>query len=547
MSPLGAEQTESFQEISRKLKRTGRAVLEEWDEFWHSDVKNVRVPEEKINCREGCTDCCFARRFCTFCEGMAIIDFMEKNFSAEKQENFRLKVESAHSSIQKMRRRGVCQGDDTFYRSGGLECPFLEDQKCVIYPVRPLICRCQYATLPTDTDQCRQSSVCLQCSEVQKKIETLNQKLCEEDQALERFSWFHAVKEPLMIPEVLNLLWKKGAPTTFHKLTPKSWELRFASHKTSRDETWQDDRSDFKVLTFPLCLPEEGDYPPDFTLIRQHHAKLELYTKWVSSDLMPQFYSLYKRKSGCVFNWSTRQFQSAESVATNLPYTMWMSDDPQERLMMWEAAKRSSGKVLCGGLGLGVFPQLALSLPGVQSVHVVEMEQSVINMIQTGWSKTPWNRMTHCTIVHQKIEDYLKTTKEKYDTVYIDTWDSIYHEYLPHLNYLTKLCKKVLRPGGEILLWAFDRMLQAFLQTARDLYTRRQNYLAVSPQKLENIQKQYPLLHKLVLWLREHPESTLEDLQTQAYKLATRQRSDLGILKLSNQQGGESLVAEKYS
>ncbi len=49
--------------------------------------------------------------------------------------------------------------------------------------------------------------------------------------------------------------------------------------------------------------------------------------------------------------------------------------------MMWEAAKRCRGRVLCGGLGLGIFPQFALSLPHVESVHVVEVDTAIIELI----------------------------------------------------------------------------------------------------------------------------------------------------------------------
>ncbi|MFB3140850.1 MAG: hypothetical protein ACE1Z1_06625, partial [Candidatus Acidiferrales bacterium] len=162
------------------------------------------------------------------------------------------------------------------------------------------------------------------------------------------------------------------------------------------------------------------------------------------------------------------------------------------------------------------------------------------------WDKQPWPRRSACAITEMGIEDYLQTTTEKYDTVYIDTWDALYHEYLPHLNELTQLAQRVLRPQGEILLWGYDRMVRDFLRTVSLLTERRGKYLAAGPAQLENIARLYPLLHRLVGWLKQHPDCSNQKLQTEAYRIATQERRNLGILVLSRQPGAQQLLEQKY-
>ncbi len=63
---------------------------------------------------------------------------------------------------------------------------------------------------------------------------------------------------------------------------------------------------------------------------------------------------------------------------------------------------------------------------------------------------------------------------------------------------------------------------------------------------MENIARLYPLLHRLVGWLKQHPNGSTEELQTEAYRIATRERRNLGILVLSRQPGAHQLLEQKY-
>lgn len=69
------------------------------------------------------------------------------------------------------------------------------------------------------------------------------------------------------------------------------------------------------------------------------------------------------------------------------------------------------------GMGLGLFPQLALSLPRVESVHIVDVDPDIIELIQETWKRKPWPRSSACTASASPIEDYLKNTEDAFDKV----------------------------------------------------------------------------------------------------------------------------------
>ncbi len=535
MSPKKADvTTEISGESLHEWASLAKSAYAAWDQAETSIKSSVENQGLEILCQLGCVPCCYSRKVCSVSEAAAIVEWIDQNLDTEQAEQFRMRVDSTASSIAKLRSEDLCESSDTFARAGGLECPFLQEGRCMIYPVRPLDCRFQLVTAGVSKDQCFYYPHTVGNLEAEAEGRRLVCELGEKEKQ-------HGVPgqaSRTLVAELTSRLWENSASSPGSMLTRSAWQQRLSSKNTPRDETWQDDRSDFRVLKRPLSLPDEGDWPPDLTVVNLRLKTQALYNREITIPGLPDFPSLYKREPGCQFDWEQRHFTWKETAPSEMPYAVWMSDGVQERLMMWEAAKRCRGRVLCGGMGLGIFPQLALSLPRVNSVHVIEVDPSVIHLIEQTWQRKPWPRMTDCSVTAAPIEDYLKNTADQYDTIYIDTWDAIYHEYLPHLNEVRHLATRALRPGGEILLWAYDRMVQQFLNTANLLLERRQAYLAADAARIEQIKQTYPLFQKLVAWLRKHPQCDEEDLRTQAYHLATRDRNTLGILKLTGTEVG---------
>lgn len=97
-------------------------------------------------------------------------------------------------------------------------------------------------------------------------------------------------------------------------MTPESWQQRLESRGGLHDETWQDDRSDFRILSHPVSLPEEGDYEPDLTVVNLELATQQLYDQEIQVQGLPGFPALYTmagiRSSHCHCPRSSRSTSS---------------------------------------------------------------------------------------------------------------------------------------------------------------------------------------------------------------------------------------------
>jgi Fe-S-cluster containining protein len=516
-----------------ELKALASASYKNWDQSWSAIEAGIRSQGRSIKCEEGCSECCFSRIPCSLSEGYLISDYMQKTFSLERHEVFRLRIESNNSSLKKLRQNGLCDSESVFYRSGGMECPFIDKGECAIYPVRPLNCRSQVVTDQMSQEECRECPRSACCIEAEAKNFQLKKELKNKEQALGIPQIIKGVDDP-MIPEVLSAIWEKEDLVPTFQFTKKSWKARLKSRGTIFDQTWQDDRRDFRaVVKFPLVLPEEGEYSPDLIVLKIQPETHEIYSDLIKVNAVAEIRVLYKLLPDGFFDWKKKVFQLKENPESNESHIVWMGDSLQERLMMWEAAKRCHGKVLCGGLGMGIFPQYALSLPQVESVHIVDMNEEVVSLLKDTWQNHPWSRVSDCSITHSKIEDFLNTTKEKFDTVYIDTWDALTEEYLPHINHLRELSKRVVTPGGEILFWGYDLMVRFCLNQVRNILNRREYFLNADPWQMKTLAGQKPFFYKLVLWFKKHPRCSDDAFYSEAYHLATKETRNMGVLSLN--------------
>jgi Fe-S-cluster containining protein len=506
-----------------------------WDQAWPAVEQSIQNQGLEILCNEGCHGCCFDFKSCSESEALLICDHIQQEFSAERQEHFRSRVESAAGCCEKRQHLGLSYSADQFERSGGIECPFLERGRCAIYPVRPLSCRSMVLATSADSPEsadrelCRKCPASVTCLEAQRSQIELQTRMDEQEMSRT------ASAEPSqprrqMIAERLSGLWKDEtlAPST-HQMTDDSWGIRLASRKSWFDQTWRDDGFNWEVLKFPVVLPEEGEYPPDLVVLGIEPETHEVYGEPVRTNVLNELRVLYKLLPGGRFDWTQRTFETDESTAAHI---VWMGDSIQERLMMWDAAIRCSGDVLCGGLGMGIFPQFALSLPQVASVHVVEMDPAIMSLIQTNWASHPWRRMNECSVEESPIEEYLTHTDRKFDTIYIDTWDALTYDYLPHVNYLKELARERLKPGGEILLWGYDMMVRFAMNQADHILKRRDYFLNASEQQLRTLERQQPLFHRMIDRLRHHSSCSREEFLTATYCAATTWTKDLGRLSL---------------
>lgn len=148
---------------------------------------------------------------------------------------------------------------------------------------------------------------------------------------------------------------------------------------------------------------------------------------------------------------------------------LWMSDTPQERIMMVNNGARSQGHVLVGGLGLGLYPQYAAENAVGAATRFTILEQSEVV----------------CEIVAPTLETALDLplsihlgdaaaylagpVGERFDTIFLDTWETLDAAHLPTVNALRDAALHHLTPDGRLLLWGYGWMLALFEDACHQL------------------------------------------------------------------------------
>jgi len=180
--------------------------------------------------------------------------------------------------------------------------------------------------------------------------------------------------------------------------------------------------------------------------------------------------------------------------------TLWMSDVPQERLMMSNNAFHSAGRVLVGGLGLGLYPQYALiraaDMAPIESITVIEREPALAEVVEP---LVQIAAAPHGVPVRVELAD-VQTALEAgpsalYDTIFLDTWSRIDPALLPEINALRDLALRHLEPGGRVLLWGYNWMLRLFLGGCLELFAAPPEE---RPARVEQAAAQRPGLRALL-------------------------------------------------
>lgn len=115
----------------------------------------------------------------------------------------------------------------------------------------------------------------------------------------------------------------------------------------------------------------------------------------------------------------------------------WMTNDRQDQQL---AIDNCEGKILIGGLGLGVVVEALNEKDNITKMVVVEKSPEVIKLV---WKYLKVNK---ARIIQADIFDYLKTTNERFDCVYLD----VHRHPLKDTSEIERLVSRVT---DKILIW----------------------------------------------------------------------------------------------
>jgi len=128
-----------------------------------------------------------------------------------------------------------------------------------------------------------------------------------------------------------------------------------------------------------------------------------------------------------------------------------MSDSPQEMFLQYEAYKAARGRVLIGGLGLGMFTAMAAKKSEVTEIIVIEIEEDIIDLIEFEHPKVK--------IICDDIWRFLRTTADtKFDFIYIDIhYSTGCKEYINTVLPMRKILEKRF-PNIPAMFWGEKEM-----------------------------------------------------------------------------------------
>lgn len=95
---------------------------------------------------------------------------------------------------------------------------------------------------------------------------------------------------------------------------------------------------------------------------------------------------------------------------------LWMSDTHHEQRSNLEAVHRAHGRVLVGGLGLGMVVVAMLNKPQVERVTVIERDKRVIQLVATQLADE------RLEVVEGDVFTWRPPSATLYDTIYFDIW-----------------------------------------------------------------------------------------------------------------------------
>jgi Fe-S-cluster containining protein len=111
-----------------------RAALKQTDDAIQKFVLPESLPEP-LDCKPGCHYCCYNQPMVTLPEALLIGHHIDQTFTDQQKQTLNQKIQKILKTIVGKR------SDEIFMMRHELPCIFLEESMCLIYAVRPVICR----------------------------------------------------------------------------------------------------------------------------------------------------------------------------------------------------------------------------------------------------------------------------------------------------------------------------------------------------------------------------------------------------------------------
>lgn len=150
--------------------------------------------------------------------------------------------------------------------------------------------------------------------------------------------------------------------------------------------------------------------------------------------------------------------------------TLWMSDTTAERMDHLEPARAirsQGGRVLLGGLGLGMILRVALTTPTVEHVDVVELNADVIALVGPTYQRMADERGISLVIHEADLFAKRWPPHTRWNVAWFDVWSDVSTDVLPEM---ARLRRSYGRRTDWNDCWARRDLLRRQRQERRSCY-----------------------------------------------------------------------------
>jgi len=289
---------------------------------------------------------------------------------------------------------------------------------------------------------------------------------------------------------------------------------------------WRDDIYNDAARKIPLALPPRSESNDGIWVAKQVIRGESVFGEYHNYKKSRILTAIVKKVKANPFIKITNEDGSVVPEDSPImeflnPPKAWMTDSTEELMSMYAVAEKVHGRVLIGGLGMGVLPQMALYLDRpVDSFTIVENSPEIIDITSRAWlNGLDEQTRAKIEIVEQSFEDYIKTTDKKFDSIYLDLWEDSDPRFLPYINLLVEQVKPLCNEGGQIYVWAYALAIDSFANLI--------NYLEREDIDIKKIPARIdPLLTRYGEWraLEENSTLSMAEYEEKARELAMAEK-----------------------
>lgn len=144
--------------------------------------------------------------------------------------------------------------------------------------------------------------------------------------------------------------------------------------------------------------------------------------------------------------------------------TLWMSDTPQERLMMLQGTSGMYGHVLVAGGGLGLYVQYLRHYCPIERITVVEQHPIIATLLRQLFASDP-----RITVIHAPFEAFIfEPSAHSFDCCYVDIHPTLDPRWLPGLNWLRDQCAAIVK--DVLHIWGYAWISHLFVEGVLHTY-----------------------------------------------------------------------------